>query len=96
MEERVSVVAAEQEGEAVQVVAKFGQTIGGVADEREQGCGEPAAVAGGDIGRWAGKQHDHLTGPRTKTADQSMNVTARGPNARTPDIVRAAERSERR
>jgi hypothetical protein len=42
----LAVVAAEQEGEPVQVLAQFADVVGGVADELLQGGAEAAPVAG--------------------------------------------------
>ena len=41
-----TVVAAEQEGEPVQVLAQLADVVGGVADELPQGGAEAAGIAG--------------------------------------------------
>jgi hypothetical protein len=45
-EERPAVAAAEQEGEAVQVVLELRGAVGGVANVVQQRCGKAAGVAG--------------------------------------------------
>jgi hypothetical protein len=55
-EERLAVAAAEQEGEALQVVAELGDVRGGVAGELFQGGGE----AGGVAGQPAGEELQHF------------------------------------
>ena len=49
-EQFLAVGAAEEEGEAVQVLAELGRAVGGVADEVEQRCCEAGGVAGEPAG----------------------------------------------
>ena len=45
-EQGLAVVAAEQEGEPVQILAQLADVVGGVADELFQGGAEAARIAG--------------------------------------------------
>jgi hypothetical protein len=76
-EEVLSVAAAKEEGEAVQVGAEGVQAVGGVTDECEQGRGQAGGVAGDpageelqQLGEFGGDPAAALpVGPHSKDSD---------------------------